>query len=51
MSSLTAELQGREIVIAYVKLPSGFTGLALVIGDEIVLTLTDDNDILTLSDN
>jgi len=43
-------LNSREIVTAYVTLPGFFGGLALVIGlnDDIVLTLTTDNDILTL---
>jgi hypothetical protein len=43
-------LRGREVATAYVTLPEGFAGLALVIGinDDIVLTLTTDNDILTI---
>jgi len=43
-------LNSREIATAYVNLPEGFGGFILVLGinNDIALTLTTDNDILTL---
>lgn len=60
MENVTAYLNAREDIIAYlnervdvyayVNLPEGFGGIVLVLGvnNDIVLTLTDDDNVLTI---